>query len=68
MLVMKIKDVDAENFGMGPHTYIETEMKDLKDVRDWLLWYGSSQSDRFAEKRKQEISSLFPGFTFMNMS
>jgi hypothetical protein len=68
MLVMKIKDVDVENFGMGPHTYIDMEMNDLKDVRDWLLWYGSAHSDRFAEKRKQEISSLFPGFTFMNMS
>ena len=37
ILVMIIKDVDVENFGMGPHTYIDMEMNDLKDVRDWLL-------------------------------
>lgn len=45
MLVMKIKDVDVENFGMGPHTYIDMEINDLKDVRDWLLWYSSAHSD-----------------------
>ena len=68
MLVMKIKGVDVDNFGMGPHTYIDMEMNDLKDVCDWLVWYGSSESDRFAEKRKQEIASMFPGFQFHSLS
>ena len=43
MLVIKIKDVEVENFGRAPHTYIDAEMNDLKDVSDLLLWYGSAQ-------------------------
>ena len=40
---------------MGPHTYIDMEMSDLQDMREFLTWYGSSDSDKMAEKNRADF-------------
>jgi hypothetical protein len=55
MLVIKIKGLEGE----FPCKYIDIEMKDIQDIKDFLIWYGSIDAKKQAAINEENFIKMF---------
>ena len=51
-----------------PHEHLDMEMRDLQDIHDYFLWYGSSDSDKVAAENMASMASMFPNMKFVSLN